>query len=76
MPSEHPPAEREPLSPTRIWTRPSRCAGAIRDRHLRAMFVAYAMLQEQAHKAVSAGYVRRRRERAHDGRAITRCLAS
>lgn len=65
MPSEHPPAEREPIvTDDDLEAAIALCGGDPR-LALRAMFIAYTMLQEQAGKAVSAGYVRRRRGRTH-----------
>lgn len=65
MPSEHRPAEREPIvTDDELDAAIALCGGDPR-LALRAMFIAYTMLQEQAEKSVSAGYVRRRRERTH-----------
>jgi hypothetical protein len=65
MPSEHQPAEQLPIvTDEEIEAAIALCGGDPR-LALRAIFVAYTMLQEQALGAVSAGDVRRRRERTH-----------
>lgn len=65
MPSEHQHAERFPIvTDDEIDAAIALCGGDPR-LALRAVFVAYTMLQEQAQNAVFAGHVRRRRERSH-----------
>ncbi|QJP13719.1 hypothetical protein G3545_08635 [Starkeya sp. ORNL1] len=65
MPSEHSPAGREPIVTDEDLDAAIALCGGDPRLALRAMFIAYTMLQEQAQNAVSAGYVRRRRERTH-----------
>ncbi len=65
MPSEHQHAERLPIvTDEEIDAAIALCGGDPR-LALRAVFVAYTMLAEQAQNAVSAGDARRRRERTH-----------
>lgn len=65
MPSEPAAAERPPIvTDDEIDAAIALCGGDPR-LALRAIFVAYTMLQEHAQGAVSAGNVRRRRERPH-----------
>lgn len=65
MPSEHPPAEREAIVTDEDLDAAIALCGGDPRLALRAMFIAYTMLQEEAQKAVSAGYVRRRRRGMH-----------
>ncbi|MDF2995840.1 MAG: hypothetical protein K0R27_1477 [Xanthobacteraceae bacterium] len=65
MPSEQQPAERAPIvTDDDLDAAIALCGGDAR-LALRAMFIAYTMLQEQAQGAVSSGYVRRRPGRVH-----------
>ena len=65
MPSERQPAEQLPIVTDEDLDAAIALCGGDPRLALRAMFVAYTMLQEQAQNAVSSGYVRRRRERTH-----------
>lgn len=64
MPSEHLPECELIVTDDDLDAAIALCGGDAR-LALRVIIIAYTLLEEQAEKAVSAGFVRRRQERAH-----------